>query len=85
MLCLLRGFGVSAVLHRDVSTGLRCFVFQVALLDIDICGPSIPKMMGLEGEQVRSDRCYSRRPNVSVKSIPSVSLRLQLHMDLRLL
>uniref|UniRef100_A0A8C9NEH5 NUBP iron-sulfur cluster assembly factor 1, cytosolic n=1 Tax=Serinus canaria TaxID=9135 RepID=A0A8C9NEH5_SERCA len=29
-----------------------CFVFQVALLDIDICGPSIPKIMGLEGEQV---------------------------------
>lgn len=28
------------------------FVSQVALLDIDICGPSIPKMMGLEGEQV---------------------------------
>uniref|UniRef100_A0A8C9G9H2 NUBP iron-sulfur cluster assembly factor 1, cytosolic n=1 Tax=Pavo cristatus TaxID=9049 RepID=A0A8C9G9H2_PAVCR len=25
---------------------------RVALLDIDICGPSIPKMMGLEGEQV---------------------------------
>ncbi|XP_030156600.1 cytosolic Fe-S cluster assembly factor NUBP1 isoform X1 [Lynx canadensis] len=25
---------------------------EVALLDIDICGPSIPKMMGLEGEQV---------------------------------
>ncbi|XP_043945073.1 cytosolic Fe-S cluster assembly factor NUBP1 [Protopterus annectens] len=25
---------------------------QVALLDIDICGPSIPTMMGLEGEQV---------------------------------
>ncbi|XP_031462812.1 cytosolic Fe-S cluster assembly factor NUBP1 [Phasianus colchicus] len=25
---------------------------QVALLDVDICGPSIPKMMGLEGEQV---------------------------------
>ncbi|XP_063082581.1 cytosolic Fe-S cluster assembly factor NUBP1 isoform X2 [Cavia porcellus] len=24
----------------------------VALLDIDICGPSIPKIMGLEGEQV---------------------------------
>ncbi|XP_071427758.1 cytosolic Fe-S cluster assembly factor NUBP1 isoform X2 [Pithys albifrons albifrons] len=24
----------------------------VALLDIDICGPSVPKMMGLEGEQV---------------------------------
>ncbi|XP_072916447.1 cytosolic Fe-S cluster assembly factor nubp1 [Hemitrygon akajei] len=25
---------------------------QVALLDVDICGPSIPKMMGVEGEQV---------------------------------
>uniref|UniRef100_A0A7M4E6B4 NUBP iron-sulfur cluster assembly factor 1, cytosolic n=1 Tax=Crocodylus porosus TaxID=8502 RepID=A0A7M4E6B4_CROPO len=28
------------------------WVQLVALLDIDICGPSIPKMMGLEGEQV---------------------------------
>ena len=25
---------------------------QVAILDIDICGPSIPRLMGLEGEQV---------------------------------
>ncbi|XP_034613148.1 cytosolic Fe-S cluster assembly factor nubp1-A-like isoform X1 [Trachemys scripta elegans] len=25
---------------------------QIALLDIDICGPSIPKIMGIEGEQV---------------------------------
>ncbi|KAM9305555.1 cytosolic Fe-S cluster assembly factor NUBP1 [Gastrophryne carolinensis] len=25
---------------------------QVALLDVDICGPSIPRIMGLEGEQV---------------------------------
>jgi len=25
---------------------------QVGLLDIDICGPSIPKLLGLEGEQV---------------------------------
>ncbi|XP_023677448.2 cytosolic Fe-S cluster assembly factor nubp1 [Paramormyrops kingsleyae] len=25
---------------------------EVALLDVDICGPSIPKMMGVEGEQV---------------------------------
>lgn len=25
---------------------------QVALLDVDICGPSIPKILGLEGEQV---------------------------------
>ena len=26
----------------------------VGLLDVDICGPSIPKVMGLEGEQVHS-------------------------------
>ncbi|GAQ83253.1 nucleotide-binding protein [Klebsormidium nitens] len=25
---------------------------QVGLLDIDICGPSIPKMLGLEGEEI---------------------------------
>jgi len=25
---------------------------QVAVLDVDICGPSIPRIMGLEGEQV---------------------------------
>ena len=25
---------------------------QVGLLDIDICGPSVPKMLGLEGEEV---------------------------------
>ncbi len=25
---------------------------QIAVLDIDICGPSIPRVMGLEGEQV---------------------------------
>lgn len=26
--------------------------WQVGLLDIDICGPSIPKMLGLEGEEI---------------------------------
>ena len=25
---------------------------QVAVLDVDVCGPSIPLVMGLEGEQV---------------------------------
>lgn len=29
-------------------------VLKVGVLDIDICGPSIPKVMGLEGEQVGS-------------------------------
>ena len=27
---------------------------EVGVLDVDICGPSIPKTMGLEGEQVSS-------------------------------
>eukprot|EP01104_Vermistella_antarctica_P009128 TRINITY_DN2325_c2_g2_i1.p1 TRINITY_DN2325_c2_g2~~TRINITY_DN2325_c2_g2_i1.p1 ORF type:complete len:328 (+),score=71.11 TRINITY_DN2325_c2_g2_i1:64-1047(+) len=26
--------------------------YSVGLLDVDICGPSIPKLMGLEGEQI---------------------------------
>ena len=25
---------------------------QVGLLDIDICGPSIPRMLGLQGEEI---------------------------------
>ena len=37
-----------------MNYALRCyFMFQIAVLDVDICGPSIPKVMGLEGEQVR--------------------------------
>ena len=28
--------------------------FDVGLLDVDICGPSIPRMMGLEGREVHS-------------------------------
>lgn len=30
---------------------ILCLV-QVAVLDVDVCGPSIPLVMGLEGEQV---------------------------------
>ena len=35
-------------------------MFQIAVLDVDICGPSIPKVMGLEGEQVKSELVSSR-------------------------
>jgi len=33
---------------------IKLFLFhcQVSVLDVDICGPSIPRIMGLEGEQV---------------------------------
>ncbi|XP_065426189.1 uncharacterized protein LOC101941939 isoform X3 [Chrysemys picta bellii] len=34
---------------------------QIALLDIDICGPSIPKIMGIEGEQRQMLRNRVRR------------------------
>lgn len=56
------------------------FVFQVALLDIDICGPSIPKMMGLEGEQV--SECSSM---FFKGSLLNFSLMFQGFVDLKLL
>ncbi len=34
-----------------IDIGIVLYV-QVGVLDIDICGPSIPKVMGVEGEQV---------------------------------
>ncbi|KAG9334913.1 hypothetical protein JZ751_006310 [Albula glossodonta] len=42
--CLCRGL-LSCQAERLIKS-------QVALLDVDICGPSIPRIMGLEGEQV---------------------------------
>ena len=38
--------------HWLVMHSVRPAVWQVGLLDIDICGPSIPKMLGLEGEEI---------------------------------
>ncbi|KAI4350562.1 hypothetical protein L6164_005009 [Bauhinia variegata] len=36
----------------QLSFALAAMGFQVGLLDIDICGPSIPKMLGLEGQEI---------------------------------
>ncbi|KAK8687136.1 hypothetical protein V6N13_085968 [Hibiscus sabdariffa] len=36
----------------QLSFALAAKDFQVGLLDIDICGPSIPKMLGLEGQDI---------------------------------
>lgn len=36
----------------QLSYALATMDFQVGLLDIDICGPSIPKMLGLEGQDI---------------------------------
>ncbi|KAJ6949354.1 hypothetical protein NC651_003376 [Populus alba x Populus x berolinensis] len=36
----------------QLSYALAAMDFQVGLMDIDICGPSIPKMLGLEGQEI---------------------------------
>lgn len=36
----------------QLAYALAAMDFQVGLLDIDICGPSIPKMFGLEGQDI---------------------------------
>ncbi|GFP88913.1 cytosolic fe-s cluster assembly factor nbp35 [Phtheirospermum japonicum] len=36
----------------QLAFSLASMDFQVGLLDIDICGPSIPKMLGLEGQEI---------------------------------
>ncbi|KAL8158541.1 hypothetical protein V2J09_000078 [Rumex salicifolius] len=36
----------------QLSFALADMDYQVGLLDVDICGPSIPKMLGLEGQEI---------------------------------
>ncbi|EPS65090.1 hypothetical protein M569_09688, partial [Genlisea aurea] len=45
------GVGKST-LAAQLSFALAAMDFTVGLLDIDICGPSIPKMLGLEGQDI---------------------------------
>jgi Mrp family chromosome partitioning ATPase len=47
------GVGKSSF-SAQLSFALAATEAQVGLLDIDICGPSIPKIVGLEGEQIHS-------------------------------
>jgi len=42
---------LSAQAHVAQALQFTSFL-QVGLLDIDICGPSIPKMLGLEGQDI---------------------------------
>ena len=39
----------------QLKQALHSVVLQVGLLDIDICGPSVPKLVGLEGEEIHRD------------------------------
>ncbi|KAG2491787.1 hypothetical protein HYH03_009947 [Edaphochlamys debaryana] len=47
------GVGKSTV-AAQLAFALARRGFEVGLLDIDICGPSVPKMLGLEGQEVHS-------------------------------
>jgi Mrp family chromosome partitioning ATPase len=49
--------GKGGVGKSTMSTQLALSLAQdenmnIGLLDIDICGPSVPRMMGLEGQEV---------------------------------
>ena len=46
------GVGKSTFSSQLSLSLARSDASEVGLLDIDICGPSVPKMMGLEGEEV---------------------------------
>jgi len=39
----------------------RCLAsrsFNVGVLDVDICGPSLPRIFGVEGEQVMTSQLH---------------------------
>lgn len=48
------GVGKSTV-AAQLAHMLAARGYEVGLLDVDICGPSAPRMMGLEGREVHSD------------------------------
>jgi Mrp family chromosome partitioning ATPase len=66
------GVGKSSV-SSQLAWALSEMGFQVGILDIDICGPSIPCMTGVEGEEVRKSNFgwspVQASENLSVMSI----------------
>ncbi|KAK9017204.1 hypothetical protein V6N11_079686 [Hibiscus sabdariffa] len=58
----------------QLSFALAAKDFQVGLLDIDICGPSIPKMLGLEGQDIHQSNLGKKL--VSAKKLESPFLVL---------
>eukprot|EP01112_Ceratiomyxa_fruticulosa_P002455 TRINITY_DN1256_c0_g1_i1.p1 TRINITY_DN1256_c0_g1~~TRINITY_DN1256_c0_g1_i1.p1 ORF type:complete len:320 (-),score=64.71 TRINITY_DN1256_c0_g1_i1:87-1046(-) len=57
----------------QLSFALSFHGFEVGLMDIDICGPSIPRILGLEGEQVHQSATGWQpvfvRENLAVMSV----------------
>lgn len=66
------GVGKSTV-SAQLAFGLAAQGFEVGLLDLDLCGPSVPRTMGLEGAEVhRSAQGWSPvyvQDNLAVMSI----------------
>lgn len=50
------GVGKSTIASQIALSLSQNTNLEVGLLDIDICGPSIPRMLGLEGEEVHQDK-----------------------------
>jgi len=69
------GVGKSSV-ATYLSLALAQKGFQVGLLDIDLHGPSIPKMLGLQGvldiTEQKEILPHAYRPNLKVVSIESM-------------
>eukprot|EP00889_Picochlorum_renovo_P003247 jgi/Picre1/30277/NNA_005641.t1 len=57
------GVGKSTV-SAQLALSLASKGLEVGLLDIDICGPSMPRMLGLEGQEIHHSNsgCYLRGP-----------------------
>jgi Mrp family chromosome partitioning ATPase len=51
---------------------------QFGVLDIDICGPSIPRVMGLEGEQVGSESCDVKLRTPTLNFLPRTATSIDL-------
>uniref|UniRef100_A0A7N2LCN0 Cytosolic Fe-S cluster assembly factor NBP35 n=1 Tax=Quercus lobata TaxID=97700 RepID=A0A7N2LCN0_QUELO len=61
----------------QLSIALAAMDFQIGLLDIDICGPSIPKMLGLEGQGIHKTN-LSWSPVYVDGNIGVISIRFML-------
>jgi Mrp family chromosome partitioning ATPase len=67
------GVGKSTV-SAHIALELASRGHEVGLLDVDICGPSIPKMMGLEGHKIHQESSF--RSLFSHKLFLSEALRI---------
>ena len=49
---LARGLANMTKAAREDSSGTESSEVNVGVLDIDLCGPSLPRVFGVEGEQI---------------------------------